>query len=248
MWGIQQLFTLPVAIAFLGFPCLPCGKMLWRKDVGNINLLRDSWFSEKEESGNKQSENRNDADRNKTENKKSSLIRKLDTSEYGLNYQPLQTETKATAFQFKGYEIIPLANYAIRARVLKSEIDLISPLGIIAPVRLWVGWRQMGSACNCKNILFDEISRKFHYSYIPGEIDPRDINNSISYMALVPADEGIGEVLLRLGKCDMVRMEGFLVNVRDREKGHEWKSSMSYADKSPKVLFVTRVGIEEAGK
>jgi hypothetical protein len=106
----------------------------------------------------------------------------------------------------------------------------------------------MGSACNCKNILFDEISKRLHFSYIPGEIDPREINNSISYLALVPADESVGEILLRVGKCDIVRMEGFLVNVRDREKGHEWKSSLSYADKSPKVLFVTRVGIEEAGK
>jgi len=194
------------------------------------------------------SEDQNKTDGNEAGNKKSPLIRKVDTSEYGLTYQPLQTETRVAPFEFKGSEIKPVANYAIRARVLKSEIDLISSLGIIAPVRLWVGWRQMGSTCNCKSILFDEISRKFHYSYVPGEIDPREINNSISYMALVPADEGIGEVLLRLGKCDMVRMEGLLVNVRDREKGYEWKSSLSHADKSPKVLFVTRVGIEEAGK
>ncbi|QUV99314.1 hypothetical protein J8C02_07725 [Chloracidobacterium sp. MS 40/45] len=248
MWEIQQLLTLLFAITFLSFHYLPCKTTLWKKDASNVNLLPASGFLEKEELGNMHSEDRNKTDGNEAGNRKSPLIRKVDTSEYGLTYQPLQTETRVAPFEFKGSEIKPVANYAIRARVLKSEIDLISPLGIIAPVRLWVGWRQMGSACNCKNILFDEISREFHYSYIPGEIDPRDINNSISYMALVPADEGIGEVLLRLGKCDMVRMEGFLVNVRDREKGHEWKSSMSYADKSPKVLFVTRVGIEEAGK
>jgi len=248
MWGIQQLFALPFALTFLVSHCLPYGTMTWKKSIGNMDSLQASELLEKEEAGNKLSENRNSANRTEAVSKTPPPIRKVDESEYGLKYQPLQTETKATAFQFKGYEIVPLANYAIRARVLKSEIDFTSPLGMIAPIRLWVGWRQMGSNCNCRNILFDEISEKFYYSYIPGEIDPREINNSISYLALLPADESIGEVLLRLGKCDMVRMEGLLVNVRDGEKGYVWKSSLSYADKSPKVLFVTRVGIEEAGK
>ncbi len=248
MWEIQQLFTLLFAIGFPGFPFLPCETTFWKKQASSINLFWNPDFLKKEESERKQSEVQNDKDGNEAGSKNPSLIRKVDTSEYGLNYQPLQTETKATAFQFKGYEIIPLANYAIRARVLKSEIDSASPLGMIAPGRAWVGWRQMGSACNCRSILFDEISGKLYYSYVPGEIDPREINNSISYLALLPADESVGEVLLRLGKCDMVRMKGFLVNVRGRETGYEWKSSLSHADKSPKVLFVTSVEIEEAGK
>ncbi len=248
MCGTQQLFTLPFALTFLIFPCLPHETTTWKKSIDNISSLQASEFLEKEAAANKLSENQDSADGNEAGSKTPPLIRKVDRSEYGLKYQPLQTETKATAFQFKGYEIVPLANYAIRSRVLKSEIDFASLIGMIAPIRLWVGWRQMGSACNCRSILFDEISRKFYYSYIPGEVDPREINNSIGYLALVPADESIGEVLLRLGKCDMVRMEGLLVNVRDRETGYEWTSSLSHADKSPKVLFVTGVEIEEAGK
>ena len=247
MWEIQKIFTLLFAVMFLNFPCLSYEIKLWNKDVEDVNLLQTSCFLE-EESGNRQLEDQNNEDRNEAASKNLPLIRKGDASEYWLTYQPFQTETLLAAFEFKGSEIKPVANCAIRARVLKSEIDLISPLGIIAPVRLWVGWRRMGSACNCKNILFDEISKRLHFSYIPGEIDPREINNSISYLAFVPADESVGEILLRVGKCDMVRMEGLLVNIRDREKGYVWKSSLSYADKSPKVLFVTRVGIEEAGK
>ncbi len=134
MWEIQKIFTLLFAVMFLNFPCLSYEIKLWNKDVEDVNLLQTSCFLE-EESGNRQLEDQNNEDRNEAASKNLPLIRKGDASEYWLTYQPFQTETLLAAFEFKGSEIKPVANYAIRARVLKSEIDFISPLGMIAPVR-----------------------------------------------------------------------------------------------------------------
>lgn len=60
-----------------------------------------------------------------------------------LSDTPVQATTSEAAFEFRGYQVRPLATFAVRARVLAREDYVMGKEAELSPVDLALGWKRM---------------------------------------------------------------------------------------------------------
>jgi len=145
--------------------------------------------------------------------------------------EPLQTGRPVgkTNWKVGDTDIIPLATYRIKARVLHTERYRWDPVSDIAPLDLGVGWGLMSDEANATRSEFSNAGRflSWHYSDpgFPGEA----ASHCIANMHLLPANDRVRSRLLDFREGEIVQMSGYLVQVH-RPGGEPWSSSLSRDD------------------
>lgn len=161
--------------------------------------------------------------------------------------QPVQESIEAPAMQKDGYEIQPVARYEIRAKVLSTERYRIGDGADISPVDFVLGWGPMSDNAVTEKLNITQGSRWYHYSWDKDPpIDPSLIIRNSANTHLVPADEAIKDILLRVRAGDIVKLKGYLVNIK-RKDGWSWRSSLTREDSgggSCELMWVNEVEIE----
>jgi hypothetical protein len=158
---------------------------------------------------------------------------------------PTQGSTQAAGFQFKGYELQPLQDFTIEARVLASERYHSGRESDLSPVDLALGWGPMSDSAVLDKIRISQSGRFYHWRLDEFPIPRQDIERSSANMHMIPADDGIARQLKALKPGQTVRIEGWLVEARAAD-GWRWRSSLTRDDTgggSCELVFVRDVQV-----
>jgi len=127
------------------------------------------------------------------------------------------------------YTIKPLTTFSITARVLsRADYRFDHEAGLV-PVDLALGWGRMSDSAVLDKIDISQSGRFYYWRVNEFPIPKREIIESSANMHLIPADANVEREIKRTRDGDIVRFDGYLVEV-DGENGYRWISSLSRAD------------------
>lgn len=143
---------------------------------------------------------------------------------------PVQIGVKDVRWFDRGnYQITPLANFEIKARILGRENYLFDAGAELVPVDLALGWGPMSDSGVLEHIDISQSGRFYFWQVKQFPIPRRDIETHSANMHLIPANERIEAILNDTREGQVVAMRGYLVRA-DRADGWAWQSSLTRED------------------
>jgi hypothetical protein len=159
---------------------------------------------------------------------------------------PLTAEELRAPSPFRHEQVIAAAQarYRITARVLARERYYLGWQGDISPLDLALGWGAMSDPAVDEFISWGQGMR--WYFFVWSKSSPYD-NEAIAQQSanvhIVPASKNVRRALLALDEDDLVRIDGYLINVQGPD-GEQWASSLSRSDRggtSCELLLATEL-------
>lgn len=161
---------------------------------------------------------------------------------------PAQGPTDKPAFAFKGFQIKPLARFAIDAKVLSREDYYLDREAKLAPVDLALGWKRMADPAVYRQLDISQGRRWYFYRWQGAPPIPvQEIVESSANMHLIPANAAVEKTLGKAREGASIRLTGFLVQATD-PSGWRWTSSLTRSDSgagSCELVFVERAQVED---
>lgn len=161
---------------------------------------------------------------------------------------PQQGAAEKKAFAFKGFEIRPLAQFSIRARVLSREDYYFGNEATLSPMDLALGWKRMADPAVYGELRITQGNRWYHYSWKDQPpIALHDIIESSANMHMIPANAAVEKALSKAREGDFIRLRGHLVEAT-LPSGWRWTSSLTRSDSGAnacELVFVESVAIEK---
>jgi len=143
---------------------------------------------------------------------------------------PIQMEfSDAEPIEVNGYSIQPLESFTIQARVLSTKHYRFDRGAEIAPIDLAVGWGPMSDESVLSKLRISQSNRWYHWQTDDFPIPRREIETNSANMHMIPANEEIEEKLKAIEEGQIVRINGYLVEV-EAEDGWRWRSSLTRKD------------------
>ncbi len=143
--------------------------------------------------------------------------------------EPLQKAIEAPPFAVGEFELTPRASYDISARVLSVEPYRMDGGAQLAPFDFAVGWGPMSDSAVLKHFRITQGARFFTLYPDETAIDLNTALRGSANMHLIPATARIRDLLGKVRRGQLVRMQGFLVNVSG-PNGYTWNSSLTRDD------------------
>ncbi|MGP1683437.1 MAG: hypothetical protein ACTS8S_14035 [Giesbergeria sp.] len=160
---------------------------------------------------------------------------------------PAQGTVHKAAFAFKGFQIQPLASFAVDARVLSREDYYLGKDAELAPVDLALGWKRMADPAVYGQLDISQGRRWYFYRWQGAPPIPvQEIVESSANMHLIPANVAVGKVLKKAREGALIRLTGHLVTATDAS-GWRWTSSLTRTDSgadSCELVFVETAQVE----
>jgi len=157
---------------------------------------------------------------------------KFDTVSFGegikVSTLPQQTKTQASPFNHQGYQIIPLYDFGLQAKVLskKSYRDHLSDIG---PIDIALGWNQMSDEAVLKDIHISQRGRWYYWKTPQFPIPRKNIETSSANMHLIHANDKVKAAIAKVKKGQIIELYGQLVKVKKQGRV-VWKSSTTRND------------------
>lgn len=143
---------------------------------------------------------------------------------------PIQRDlSDAHAFNHEGYNVTPLANFAVEARVLSRKKYSLGREGALSPLDLALGWGPMSDNQVLEKIDISQRNRFYFWRVEEFPIPKKEIIRHSSNMHMIPSDEQVSRQLAKVRKGDVVAITGQLVRI-DADDGWYWQSSVSRTD------------------
>ncbi|MCG2633358.1 MAG: hypothetical protein J4A00_00325 [Gammaproteobacteria bacterium] len=135
----------------------------------------------------------------------------------------------AAPVRLKGFTMMPLASFALDARVLSREDYHWDTGARVSPTDLVLGWGPMSDGAVLDQIRISQRSRWYRWRVKQFPIPQRAIEIHSANMHLIPADDGVRRRMQSIRVGQVVSIEGALVEVNG-EDGWRWRSSMTRND------------------
>ena len=150
-------------------------------------------------------------------------------------------------FAFKGFQIRPLAQFTIRARVLSREDYYFGNDATLSPMDLALGWKRMADPAVYGALHITQGGRWYQYSWKEQPpIALQDIIESSANMHLIPADAAVEKTLKKASEGAFIRLSGHLVEAT-LPSGWRWTSSLTRSDSGAnacELVFVESAELE----
>ena len=160
---------------------------------------------------------------------------------------PVQTPTDKAAFAFEGYQIRPLAQFAVRARVLGREDYRMDKEAELSPIDLALGWKQMADPAVYGPLNITQGGRWYRYSWKDQPPIPlQEIIESSANMHMIPANAAVLQALKKAREGRFIQISGYLVEATNTQ-GWRWTSSLTRSDSgggSCELVFVESALVE----
>lgn len=162
---------------------------------------------------------------------------------------PVQRDLRdAAPFRHGDFRIQPLAEFALRGRVLSREDYRLDAEARLSPTDLALGWGRMSDTAVIERLGIRQSGRFYSYRWGPEgpPIPAPEIVRSSANMHLVPADAAVAADLRRVRQGDVVRLQGQLIEAT-RDDGWRWRSSLTREDTGAgacELIWVTALAIE----
>ena len=158
---------------------------------------------------------------------------------------PVQNNIAAgKRIQLDEFVLTEKAAFTIRARVLSSERYFVGTEAELSPLDLALGWGPMSDQTILDEIEITQGGRWYRTRYgQPAPLSDDQIIVHSSNMHMIPANSSVARALKKLSRGDLVRIEGYLVDV-DRSDGWYWRTSMRRNDTGAgacEIVFVQQV-------
>lgn len=157
-------------------------------------------------------------------------------------------KNKIIPTDYEGFNFNAFAQFSLTARVLGAERYIFGISSEISPVDLALGWQEMSKDEVVKRINVSQQRRWYYWSYSGDSPTSRaNISRQSANMHMIPINEDVKDVLLDVKRNDIVKIEGYLVNV-DGDDGFTWRSSSTRNDTGDgacEIILVTNIKIIE---
>ncbi|MDR0274388.1 MAG: hypothetical protein LBI48_03415 [Burkholderiaceae bacterium] len=146
--------------------------------------------------------------------------------------EPLQTEpARQEPVRHGDFDLIPLADYDIQARVLSRHDYWFDDGKALAPTDFAVGWKRMSDSAVINRLDIEQSDRWYRYSWRDTPPIPAgEIVVSSANMHLIPGDRSVARALDRVRVGQVIRMRGQLVEARKLNSNWRRVSSLRRDD------------------
>ncbi len=143
--------------------------------------------------------------------------------------EPVQRLVQRSAFRFGDYELTPLADFDVEARVLSVERYRTDRSSKLSPIDFALGWGPMSDSAVLDHFRIRQGGRFF--SIYPDEqaIALNIALLSAANMHLIPASNALEDELKRVRPGNVVHLRGQLVSALG-PNNFTWRSSLTRAD------------------
>ena len=142
---------------------------------------------------------------------------------------PLQSNTDAEAFFYDDIHVKPQASFEIEAKVLARKNYSSDTESIASPIDLALGWGSMSDESVLETISISQRNRFYYWRVDKFPIPRKEIEQHSANMHLIPANDEIAKQIEQVHTGELVRFNGFLVNL-ERDNGWHWNSSLTRND------------------
>lgn len=129
----------------------------------------------------------------------------------------------------EGYEVIYMASFDIKAKVLSRKNYYTGRQADLSPVDLALGWGPMSDEAVLDHINISQSGRWYRWQTDAFPIPRRDIEIHSANMHLIPANDQIEKAMKKTRQGDIVQLSGKLVDILASD-GWRWTSSMTRED------------------
>jgi hypothetical protein len=143
--------------------------------------------------------------------------------------EPQQRLMQRPAFPLGDYQLTPLADYDIEARVLSVERYSTDGGARLSPIDFAVGWGPMSDTAVLEHFRIKQGGRFFSIYPDPQAINLQTALLSAANMHLIPGSSDMRDEFKRVRPGHVVRLRGKLVSVTGPDN-FTWKSSLTRND------------------
>jgi hypothetical protein len=144
--------------------------------------------------------------------------------------EPEQTITFDPPLTSGDYQLIPLAHFALDARVLHRKIYRWDRVASLVPVDLALGWGPMSDQRVLDQVSITQSMRFYWFAYrLPPPIPKEEIISHSTNVHVIPATAAIESQCKSLRTGELVHLSGDLVEATAPGRA-PWRSSLSRTD------------------
>jgi hypothetical protein len=145
--------------------------------------------------------------------------------------EPQQSDpSDRTVVHHGDFELTPLADFSVEARVLSRHDYSLGIESDLAPTDFALGWRRMSDSAVIDRLDIEQSARFYTYHWVDVPPIPADeIVRSSANMHLVPAAATVESDLARVRTGELIVLRGRLIEAR-RSDGWLWRSSLRRDD------------------
>jgi hypothetical protein len=160
-------------------------------------------------------------------------------SSLSIKRPPIQNKINKSkaSFQFSDYQITPMADFQLVAKVLSEKHYRSDKEAELSPVDLALGWGPMAKQKNLDAITISQRGRWYYWRTENFPIPRREIETNSANMHFIPSNDEVRTKLKSIKKGDTVKLKGYLVHI-DGENGWHWTSSMTRKDTGARACEV----------
>jgi len=150
--------------------------------------------------------------------------------EVTISEAPKQTTIeRAEHFNFKHYQITPLARFVVKAKVLSKSNYRLGRESDLSPIDLALGWQKMSDESVLNKIVITQSNRWYHWHVQDFPISRNEIETQSANMHLIPSTNAVESMIEQVKQGEIIEMRGYLVRV-DAKDGWHWQSSLTRND------------------
>lgn len=143
--------------------------------------------------------------------------------------QPWQQLVQRPPFAYGDYQLTPLADFEVEARVLSVEKYNMDGGARVSPIDFALGWGPMSDSAVLSHFRIDQGARFFTIYPDEQALDLKTAMLNASNMHLIPADGILEDRLKRVKPGNIVLLRGQLVSVLGPDN-FTWRSSLTRSD------------------
>ena len=150
-----------------------------------------------------------------------------------------------SAWQQGEYQVEPLAQYDVTARVLSTRSYSQKRESDVSPIDFALGWGPMADRGLLENLNVSQRDRWYFVRWRNAPVKAEEVIANSANTHLLPANPEVAAQLKAVQPGDIVRLQGYLVEV-SAEDGWTWTSSTTRTDTgdgSCEVLWVESVEV-----
>jgi hypothetical protein len=158
---------------------------------------------------------------------------------------PIQTSTNAVDIKLNGFTLSPLADYAIKARVLSTEDYYMGTEAELSPTDLALGWGAMSDEAVLSKVKISQGNRFFYWHVDEFPIPQHEIEIHTANTHIIPANDSVKRKLGKIHPGQIVDIKGQLIEAK-RSDGWHWRSSLTREDTGAgacEVFYVTELSV-----
>ncbi len=129
----------------------------------------------------------------------------------------------------KSFEVMPLATFSVKARVLAVKSYQMGREAALSPIDFALGWGRMSDETVLRKITISQGNRFYFWHVDEFPIQREEIETHSANMHMIPADRRVEKALKSVRVGQVIKLNGYLVEAKAAD-GWLWKSSLTRTD------------------